>query len=183
MKNYRRPYPLFSLCGLNCSLCPIHHMEKGCPGCGGGEGHQPCPVIKCSQQHGNIEYCHMCSEYPCERFNTATDSDSFITHRNKQKDLEKAKTCGIGAYQSELVEKTDILMKLLKLYNSGKQKTFFCLAVNLLELQDIKSVMKQIADETHAEATIQEKATLAVNLFREMAASREITLKLKKKNK
>ena len=24
MKNYQREYPLFSLCGLNCALCPMH---------------------------------------------------------------------------------------------------------------------------------------------------------------
>ena len=36
MKNDQRPYPLFSLCGLNCALCPIH-LNQYCPGCGGGK--------------------------------------------------------------------------------------------------------------------------------------------------
>ena len=62
-ENYRRSDPRFSLCGLNCGLCPIHHMEDGCPGCGGGEGHQPCAVIRCSQQHSGVEYCFLCEEY------------------------------------------------------------------------------------------------------------------------
>ena len=39
MRDYRRSDPAFSLCGLCCALCPMHRMEKGCPGCGGGEGH------------------------------------------------------------------------------------------------------------------------------------------------
>ncbi len=34
MRDYRRSDPAFSLCGLCCALCPMHRMEKGCPGCG-----------------------------------------------------------------------------------------------------------------------------------------------------
>lgn len=33
MKDYRRVWPLFSLCGLNCGLYPMHQRENGCPGC------------------------------------------------------------------------------------------------------------------------------------------------------
>jgi hypothetical protein len=37
MKDFKRLYPLFSLCGLNCGLCPMH-LDNYCPGCGGGAG-------------------------------------------------------------------------------------------------------------------------------------------------
>ncbi|MFR9188996.1 MAG: DUF3795 domain-containing protein [Anaerotruncus massiliensis (ex Togo et al. 2019)] len=68
MKDYQRQYPSFSLCGLFCGLCPIHHMENGCPGCGGGDGHQPCAVIRCGREHGGPEFCCDCPAYPCERY-------------------------------------------------------------------------------------------------------------------
>lgn len=42
MKNFNREYAAFALCGLNCGLCPMYHMENPCPGCGGGEGNQSC---------------------------------------------------------------------------------------------------------------------------------------------
>ena len=61
MKHYRRADPSFSLCGLHCGLCPIHHMERGCPGCGGGAGHQSCGIIRCSLEHGAPEYCFQLS--------------------------------------------------------------------------------------------------------------------------
>ena len=51
MRNYRRSDPAFSLCGLCCALCPMHRMERGCPGCGGGAGHQSCAVIRCALAH------------------------------------------------------------------------------------------------------------------------------------
>lgn len=43
MKDYLRAHPALSLCGLCCALCPIHQMQNGCPGCGGGRGTSPAP--------------------------------------------------------------------------------------------------------------------------------------------
>ena len=71
MRDYRRSDPAFSLCGLCCALCPMHRMEKGCPGCGGGEGHQSCAVIRCALAHGGPESCAFCPGYPCPRLTEA----------------------------------------------------------------------------------------------------------------
>ncbi len=182
MKDYQRSYPLFSLCGLNCGLCPMH-LNHYCPGCGGGEGHQPCAFIRCSLQHGKVEYCFLCDEYPCDRYRGVTDYDSFITHQHMHKDLEKAKKIGPDAYQAQLNEKIRILQNLLDNYNDGRRKSFFCLAVTLLDLDDIKCVMEQLAAKENPAAPIKEKAVLAVNLFQAMAQKRHIRLKLNRKPK
>lgn len=182
MKNFIRNYSLFSLCGLNCGLCPMH-LDNYCPGCGGGAGNQSCRIARCSLQHGGIEYCYLCDEYPCEKYVDIDMFDSFITHRNQLMDLEKVKKIGIDAYQIELTEKIEILRYLLANYNDGRRKNFFCIAVNLLELQDVKSVVEQIATETKSDnLTLKEKSTLAVNLFQSMAVERNIVLKLNKKS-
>ena len=71
MKNYQREYPLFSLCGLNCALCPMH-LNKYCPGCGGGEGNQSCAIFRCGWEHGCPEYCFQCGEYPTVSYSCIT---------------------------------------------------------------------------------------------------------------
>lgn len=182
MKNYKRYYPLFSLCGLNCGLCPMH-LSNHCPGCGGGEGHQSCAIVRCSQQHDGIEYCYMCDEYPCQKYDGVTLFDSFITHKNMLKDLEKVKNIGLESYQTELTEKIDILKYLLDNYNDGRRKSFFCTAVNLLELQDIKGVMAQLADEIKPDMSIKEESAIAVRLFQAVAEKSNVTLKLNKKER
>lgn len=183
MKNYRRSYPLFSLCGLNCGLCPVHHMDKGCPGCGGGEGHQSCPIVKCSLQHGSPEFCYECPCFPCERYQSITDYDSFISHKNMLNDLNKAKVLGEEAYQSILNEKIVILQHLLLHYNDGRKKTFFCTAVNLLELEDVKEVLAKLSKQANDHAALKENAALAVSLFQEAADRHGVSLKLRKKPK
>jgi hypothetical protein len=73
------------------------------------------------------------------------------------------------------------LKYLLATYNDGRRKNFFYLAVNLLKLQDVKSVVEQIAPETKSDnQTLREKATLAVSLFQSIAARRNIVLRLNK---
>lgn len=65
MKNFIREDQLFALCGLNCGLCSMH-LGGPCPGCGGGEGNQPCKIAKCSLERERIEYCNQCESFPCE---------------------------------------------------------------------------------------------------------------------
>ncbi len=179
MKDFRRSYTLFSLCGLNCGLCPMH-VGGYCPGCGGGEGNQPCGIARCSRQHGNPEYCYLCEEYPCEKYEGSGTLDSFITYRNRMKDFKKAKCAGLDAYQAELAEKIKLLEYFLDTCNDGRRKSFFCLAVNLLDLQDVKDAAAQMAAEPVGR-TLKEKAALAERLFREAAEKRSIELKLRKK--
>jgi len=186
MAEYKvRKYPLFSSCGLNCGLCSRYYIEGSsrCPGCGGEgflEVHCSCSILPCCELKG-IEYCFECNEFPCKRYDGADLNDSFITHKNQFVDMEKAKLIGIEAYATELNEKVDILKELLSSYNDGRRKSFYCIAVNLLELQDVKVVMEKIIGEIKPQMTLKEKATVAVKLFNEMAEQRGILLKLRKK--
>lgn len=179
MKDFIRNDLLFSLCGLNCGLCPMH-LSGHCPGCGGGEGNQSCNIAKCSLQQEQIEYCSQCRDFPCEKYEGIDEFDSFITHLNQMKDFEKLEKIGMEAYQAEQNEKLEILKFLLENYNDGRKKTFFCLAVNLMELSDIKTVLQQMESDKEVES-LKEKAARAVNLFQAMAEQKKITLKLRRK--
>lgn len=185
---YRRDYPLFSLCGLNCGLCPRFHTEgtSRCPGCC-GEGfskvHPPCGVISCSRRHGDVAYCHLCEEFPCARYDHAQDYDSFITHQNMMKDFARAKEMGMDAYRAELNAKVAILHQLLDTYNDGRRKSYFCLAVNLLPLDDLCEIMAQLAAEVTPAQPVKERAQAAARRLDACAQGHGITLKLKQKGK
>lgn len=179
MKNFIRKDQLFSLCGLNCGLCSMH-LGGHCPGCGGGAGNQPCKIAKCSLEHGNIAYCNQCESFPCEKYPKEDEYDSFITYYNRYRDFEKLKKIGVKAYQEEQSQKVTILNELLENYNDGRKKTLFCLAVNLLELDDLRKVMELIKeDEEHL--SVKEKVVRMTRLLHEVAAQKGISLKLRKK--
>ena len=77
-------------------------------------------------EHGGVEYCCQCREYPCEKYEHIDDFDSFITHRNRRTDLEKVRQFGAEAYNTEQMEKIKILdMEILTL----KEKSAFATEV------------------------------------------------------
>ena len=186
LREYKREYPLFSLCGLNCGLCPRYQTESEskCPGCGGKDfylKHPTCAVITCNRNHDNVEYCFQCSSYPCEKYNRPNDKDSFISYRNVINDFEKADKEGLEQYKMELNEKVNILEFLLKNYNEGRRKNFYCLAVNLLTLEDLKEIMIVINEKVSKQnITIKDKIKQIVLLFESKANKENIELKLRK---
>ena len=104
MKGFTRAELRFSLCGLNCGLCPMN-LDGYCPGCGGGEGNQSCKTARCSLEHGAPAYCFQCGAFPCENYGGMDEYDSFITHRNRLADMERARTGGLERYQAEQAER------------------------------------------------------------------------------
>ena len=183
MKGFTRTETHFSLCGLNCALCSMH-LGGYCPGCGGGAGNQSCAIAKCSLEHGGIQFCWECPEYPCPRYEGFDEGDSFVPHRNRQQDIVQAGALGLDAYLAQLEEKRSILEVLLAHYNDGRRKTLFNTAVYLLPLEDLHSVMTALSSRTElGEQTVKDRALAAVELLQEAAGRRGIGLKLQKKPK
>jgi len=182
MEYKERDYPQFAACGLNCGLCPRYYTAGGsrCPGCAGEnflDVHPACGILSCCQRNG-IEYCFECKEFPCSKFDNWGDSDSFITHKNYLADMEKAKRIGIEAYKTELNIKIQVLEELLDDYNDGRRKSFYCLAINLLDLTDIDIVMGQIRNDVDPQTPIKQKAITAVRLLNSIADEKGISLKM-----
>lgn len=98
--------------------------------------------------------------------------------------MEKLEKIGTAAYQAEQKEKINILEFLLEEYDDGRKKTFYCLAVNLLDLSDLRMILKQIKTDNEIDGLpLKDKAARAAGLFQEAANEHQITLKLRKKLK
>ena len=171
MKGFTRKNPYFSLCGLNCKLCSMN-ISGHCGGC--GFGNQSCPIARCSLEHGKQEYCFQCPEYPCEKYAGIDEFDSFITHSNQKADLKKMKKIGEEAYNAEQIEKRRILDRLLAEYNDGRKKKLFCLAVNLLPLEELRTIF----DEDDLEMSVKDRAGQMEKRLKERS---RVELKLRKK--
>jgi hypothetical protein len=84
-------------------------------------------------------------------------------------------------YQSELNEKIEIAEFLINHYNDGRRKSFYCKAVNLLPLKDLKSIRNEINDRlAKQEIPLEEKIELIAELFEAQAEKENIELKSQK---
>jgi len=142
-----------------------------------------CAVQRCAREHGGVEYCFQCTEYPCARYTRAEPYDSFVPHRNVQRDFARAARDGLDAYRAMLEEKEALLRFLLREYNDGRRKSLFCTAVNLLELADVRETVSLLRRQTPPDAALREKGALAARLLQEAAAANGICLKLNRKKK
>lgn len=176
---FTRTDSLFSLCGLNCGLCPMY-IRGGCGGCFTDSPCYPsCPIAPCSVRHGKVEYCYECKEYPCRRYDGIDLHDSLISHRNQKKDLAKAKEIGIDAYLREQRAKVGILNRLLEEYDDGRKDVFFCLAVNMLPLEHLNKILEE-ADAVSGKMERREKAAFVERKMYASAQELGIELKLRR---
>ena len=93
--------------------------------------------------------------------------------------MEKLRTIGADRYNAEQEEKVRLLGYLLSTCNDGRRKTLFCLAVNLLELADVRTVVDQLTASDLS--TVKERAVYAATLLQEVAGKKGISLKLNRK--
>ena len=179
-KEFKRENLLFSLCGLNCSLCPMY-IRRECGGCKEGSMcYQGCPIAPCSVKHGGVDYCFECNEYPCEKYEGVEDNDSLITHINQKKDMEKAKRIGVEKYNQEQAHKVEILHLFLDNYNPDNNKeVFFCTAVNLLPLEDLINITDNL-DENTETMSLEEKYAYVKDKLFECENNNGIKIELRK---
>ncbi len=183
MKGFARDETRFSLCGLNCLLCP---MRTGgyCPGCGGGPGNQSCAIARCSLEHGAVPFCWECPSYPCARYDGFDSADSFVPHRSRAEDAARARELGLNAYLTQLEERRAALDALLGRYNDGRRKALFHAAAYLLPLEELHAVLDALENRPGlAEQPVKERALAAAALLQEAAKRRNVSLKLEKKGK
>ena len=92
------------------------------------------------------------------------------------------KGMGVEAYNYGQMQKLEILKLLLEGYNDGRRKSFFCLAVNLLDLEDLKTVVGHLVEEKQLESfTLKEKSAFAVKQLQSIAEQRGVVLKWNRK--
>ncbi len=177
MKGFVREDLRFSLCGLNCLLCPMN-LGGYCPGCGGGAGNQGCAHARCSVKKGGLSYCWQCGDYPCALYEGAEAYDSFISHARQLTDTGRFMEIGAAAYHDELTRRRAVLDGLLARHNDGRRKTLFLQAANLLPLKTLEDIIKRL-DANGAGGP--PAAQTAADLLLSAAGALGISLKLRKK--
>ena len=79
-------------------------------------------------------------------------------------------------------KKMNLLDTLLNEYNSGREKTLFCLAANLLGIDDIEKVLDE-SGQLASDMPIKDKAKYISGRLRKIAKEEGIELKLRNKRK
>jgi len=182
-----KKYPTLGCCGLDCGLCPRFYTEgtSRCPGCYGPDffnKHPSCGFITCCVKNRGLEVCSECSDFQCKRFDDWFGNqayDSFLTHKKAEPNHLFIKEKGLETFLEQQMERIKLLDIMLKDFDDGRSKSFYCLSATLLSIQGLKEAIKRARERTKNE-DIKTKAKVLKEILNETTIKEKVELKLNK---
>jgi len=163
-------------------LCPRYYTigPSRCPGCCGPDffnKHPSCSFITCCVKKKKLEICAECSEFPCKKFKDAGKYDSFLTYRKVMPNLGFIKEHGIRKFITKQEKRIKLLEILLKYFDDGRSKSFYCIAATILPIKSIEKSLNEVeqSDDNKTRARALKKS------LNKIAVKEGIELKLRKK--
>jgi hypothetical protein len=190
-----KTYPTIGCCGLDCGLCPRFYTvgHSRCPGCAGPNffnKHPSCPFITCCVKKKNLEVCAECSEFPCSKFKSneeyqqLQESSSYPSSKKVIPNLNFIKKHGIKKFIEQQRSRIKLLETMIKNFDDGRSRSFFCKATTLLELTGLTSSLdkatQKIKTDKIRQNDVKNKARILKKIINEIAFKEGVELVKKK---
>jgi hypothetical protein len=187
-----KTFPTIGCCGIDCGLCPRYHTTGGsrCPGCAGPdffEKHPSCGQITCCVTRRKLEVCSQCDEFPCSKFESWAEGDSFVTHRKALLNLNSVRAEGLEEFAEQQRKRMGLLETMLENFDDGRAKSFYCLAAALLPVaaleESLHRAQEQVKKDNAKSGDIKTRAGILRGILDDCAAQTGIELKLRHKER
>ena len=191
-----KQYPTIGCCGLDCGLCPRYYTvgSSRCPGCCGPDffnKHSSCSFITCCVKKEGLEVCAECNEFPCSKFEGLTKGgevyDSFLTYGKVVSNLDFIREHGVEKFIESQKKRIELLEIMLKRFDDGRSKSFYCIATTLLSIEDLEKSLEnseqKIREDKIGMKDIKTTSKILKGFLNKVADGDGIELKLRKKVK
>mgnify|MGYP001220246568 CR=1 FL=1 len=183
-----KKYPTIGVCGLDCGLCPRYYTAgpSRCPGCAGpdfSEKHPSCSFVTCCVKNKGLEVCGECPDFPCPRFKSedeyrqVKESSSYPLYRKVMANLKSIKEHGIERFMVQQRRRIRLLQKMLKDYDDGRSKSYYCRSAALLDPVDLETSLAAATRTIKAEHIkpndMKAKARILRNILNEIALNED----------
>lgn len=143
-----------------------------------------CPFITCGVKKKGVEVCWDCSENgSCEKWvkhrDAGKERDSFKCYQTLEDDIEYIKNHGIAAFNEQQKIREHLLLKLMKDFNEGRSKSYYCIASIVLDINELENALAE-ADVESKSLDIKDKAKVMHFLFDAIASRNSYQLRLRK---
>ena len=191
----KKTYPTVGCCGFDCGLCPRFYTvgHSRCPGCAGPNffnKHPSCPFITCCVKKKNLEVCAECSEFPCSKFKSdeeyqqLQESSSYPSCKKVISNLNFIKKRGIEKFIKQQRSRIKLLETMIKSFDDGRSRSFFCKAATLLDLTGLTSSLdkatQKIKTDKIKQNDVKKKAQNLKEIINEIAFKEGVELVKKK---
>ena len=175
------------ICGLSCLLCPRYQTanESKCNGCKSElRMRVGCPFITCAVKRKVIEFCWECNENEtCEKWKQHREigkkHDSFISYQKIEDNISFIHENGVKEFEKLHKMKEEILKELLRKFNEGRSKTYYCVAATVFRTEELRHAVNEAEKKTQGFGT-KEKSRILHFILDEIAEKKQYCLKLRK---
>jgi len=180
-------YPKIGVCGLSCRLCPMYNTDtkSRCSGCKSTTRIAVgCPFITCAVKKKGIEFCWDCTEKKtCEKWMKHRDAgkkiDSFKCYQELEKDISFIQKNGISEYEKIQKNREHLLKEILKDFNEGRSKSYYCIAATVLETEELKEALTRAKKESD-ELDMKRRSKILHSILDGIPGKKSYYLKLRK---
>lgn len=143
-----------------------------------------CPFITCAVKRKGIEFCWECEESDtCEKWKkhreAGKEHDSFKCYQTLEEDISFISRHGISAFQKIQEQRGFLLREMLKDFNEGRSKTYYCIAATVLELEELEEALSRARDESGG-LDARAKSKALHRILDDIASRKQYNLKLRK---
>lgn len=180
-------YPEIGVCGLSCRLCPMYNTEaeSRCLGCKSSNRMAVgCPFITCAIKKKGIEFCWDCkNSKSCIHWKKHREAgkkvDSFKCYQRLDDDISFIQKNGIQEFEKLQKIREQMLREMLKDFNEGRSKSYYCIAATVLEIEELKKALTQAKKESNR-LGIKDKSKILHSILDDIAKKKCYCLKLRK---
>jgi hypothetical protein len=143
-----------------------------------------CPFITCAVKKKGIEFCWECEESnTCEKWKrhreAGREHDSFKCYQTLEKDISFIEKNGISEFEGIQKQREHILKEILRDFNEGRSKSYYCIAATVLDLEELKEAVARAKNESEG-MDIKEKSKILHLILDAIALKNKYSLKLRK---
>ena len=183
----KKSYIEIGICGLSCRLCPAYHREtkSKCEGCKSEyRMGAACPFHTCAIKKKRIDFCGVCDENnTCVKWrkfrDTGKQHDSLLSYQRLEDNIAFIRKSGMEEFEKQQLAREKLLRAILKEFNEGRSKTFYCIAAAVLEIGELESVLENACAKSKG-LDIKERSEVMHSLLNEVASNRKYLLKLRR---
>jgi hypothetical protein len=180
-------YPEIGVCGLSCRLCPAYNAgaTRWCDGCKREKRMAVgCPFLTCSLKRQGVEFCWDCKENKdCERWKKhrayGKKADSFKCYQTLEHDITFVQKNGVAEFEREQKSRERLLKEILRDFNEGRSKSYYCIAATVFHLEELKDTLTQAKKESLG-LDIKARSKVLHALLDDRATKKLYVLKLRK---
>jgi hypothetical protein len=180
-------YLEIGICGLSCRLCPNFNTEaeSRCLGCK-SEGRMAvgCPFITCAIKKRGVEFCLDCGENKtCDKWKKHREAgkkhDSFKCYQKLEEDIEFIQKNGVSKFEKFQKTREQILNEMLKEFNEGRSKSYYCIASTVIDIEDLKEALNKAKQQSQG-LNLKDKSKLLHSILDGIAVQKNYLLILRK---